>query len=78
VKKVFAIFFAVLFVSGAASVGFSDDGAVTKNAEDSIFQKMSDVINDKYEVKTVPFKKIGIFQSMANGIDKVTRGSDDK
>ena len=39
-----------------------------KEKEDSVFQKASDVINGKYEVETVPFKKIGIFQKMADGI----------
>ena len=48
------------------------DGVVEK-AQDSVFQKTSDVINGKYEVKTVPFKKITIFQSMADKISEVNQ-----
>ena len=54
----------------------SDD--IEKNKEDSVFQKLSDVINGKYEEKTVPFKKVTVFQSMADGIATVVRGDDTK
>ena len=43
------------------------------DTEDSVFQKASDVINGKYEVKTVPFKKIGVFQRMSDAIDEIER-----
>lgn len=51
---------------------------IEKNKEDSTFQKVSDVINGKYEEKTVPFKKVTVFQSMADGIATVVRGDDTK
>ena len=51
---------------------------VEKNKEDSVFQKLSDVINGKYEEKTVPFKKVTVFQSMADGIATVVRVDDTK
>ena len=54
----------------------SDD--VEKNKEDSVFQKLSDVISGKYEEKTVPFKKVPVFQLMADGIATVIRGDDTK
>ena len=44
-----------------------------EEAQDSIFQKTSDVINGKYEVKTVPFKKITVFQSIADSIGALNR-----
>ena len=44
-----------------------------KETEDSAFQKLSDLINGKYEVKTVPFKKITVFQSMADKISAVNQ-----
>ena len=57
----------------AAAIGYADDSAAEKS-KDSVFQKLGDMINGKYEVKTEPFKKIGIFQAMANSIGVVTRG----
>ena len=51
---------------------------IEKNKEDSAFQKLSDVINGKYEEKTVPFKKVTVFQSMADGIATVVRDDDTK
>ena len=51
---------------------------IEKNKEDSTFQKVSDVINGKYEEKTVPFKKVTVFQSMADGIATVVCGDDTK
>ncbi|MFA6320536.1 MAG: hypothetical protein WCY36_01625 [Candidatus Omnitrophota bacterium] len=47
--------------------------AAGEEKDDTVFQKMSDVIHGEYEVKTVPFKKIGIFQKMADGIGTVSR-----
>ena len=62
----------VLFAIVALMISMSSYAADNKeDAQDSVFQKMSDVINGKYEVKTVPFKKITVFQSMANCIGGV-------
>ena len=77
VKNVVSAIFAALFVLGIGLTAFADDAKVTKD-DDSIFQKMSDLINDKYEVKTVPFKTMGIFQSMADNIQSLTRDSESK
>ena len=59
----------VLFVIMALMISVSGYAEDTKSeSEDSPFQKASDVINGKYEVKTVPLKKVTIFQTMANNI----------
>ena len=61
-----------LFVIAALIISTRGYAAENKEeAQDSVFQKVSDVINGKYEVKTVPFKKITVFQSMANCIGGV-------
>ena len=39
----------------------------------SVFQKASDVINGKYEVKVTPLKKIRVFQAVADWIGEVKR-----
>ena len=46
-----------------------------KETEDSAFQKLSDLINGKYEVKTIPCKKIRTFQRLSDCIDAVRRSS---
>ena len=44
--------------------------------QDSAFQRLSDLINGKYEVKTVPCKKIGTFQRLSDCISAVKRDSE--
>ena len=73
------IMFIILSVLPLLSTkGYATAEDIEKNKEDSTFQKLSDVINGKYEEKTVPFKKVTVFQSMADGIATVVRGDDIK
>ena len=44
--------------------------------QDSTFQKLSDLINGKYEVKTIPCKKIRTFQRLSDCINAVRRSSE--
>ena len=44
--------------------------------QDSAFQKLSDLINGKYEVKTIPCKKIRTFQRLSDCINAVRRTSE--
>ena len=62
-KKIILSAIAVLMISIS---GYADEK--TEKSQDSAFQKAGDVINGKYEVKTVPFKNITIFQKMADSI----------
>ena len=62
-KKIILSAIAVLMISIS---GYADEK--TEKSQDSAFQKAGDVINGKYEVKTVPFKKITIFQTIADNI----------
>ena len=66
----------ILNIASLPKAYASDD--VEKNKEDSAFQKLSDVINGKYEERTVPFKKVTVFQSIADGIATVVRVDDTK
>ena len=62
-KRMLLLAIAVIMI-GASSYAAENNG----EPQDSVFQKASDVINGKYEVKTVPYKKITIFQSIADKI----------
>ena len=75
---VIMIFIILSVLAMPATKGYAAAEDIEKNKEDSTFQKVSDVINGKYEEKTVPFKKITVFQSMADGIATVVRGDDTK
>jgi len=74
-KKISNLFVAVLIVCGMAfsiPVNVRAEEGAAEEKDDTVFQKASDVINGKYEVKTVPFKKIGIFQKMADAVNSVS------
>lgn len=47
-----------------------------EDKQDSAFQKLSDLINGKYEVKTIPCKKIRTFQRLSDCISAVKRNSE--
>ena len=42
--------------------------------QDSIFQKLGDLVTGKYEVEGKPLKKIGVFQCSADQINKMESG----
>lgn len=66
----FLIIIAAIFTMPLNVLAEQEAGTVK---DDTVFQKASDVINGKYEVETVPFKKIGIFQKMADSISTLSR-----
>lgn len=76
-KKVATFSCILIGIIGIVMMPIAEVRAAENNeieAEDSsVFQKVSDVINGKYEVKTVPSKKIRIFQIMADGIGEIER-----
>jgi hypothetical protein len=75
-KKVIVIPVVTAVIVGTAflvsSALYASDDSV-EIEQSSLFQKASDVIDGKYEVKTTPFKKISVFQSMANSICAINR-----
>ena len=76
-KKIVNLSFLIIGIISTVMISITEVRAVENNeieAENSsVFQKASDVINGKYEVKAVSSKKIRIFQIIADGIDKVER-----
>ena len=76
-KKIVASLFFVIVIISVAMIALpearSEEG---KETEDSAFQKLSDLINGKYEVKTIPCKKIRTFQRLSDCISAVSRGSE--
>ena len=76
-KKIVNLSFLIIGIISTVMISITEVRAVENNeieAENSsVFQKASDVINGKYEVKAVPSKKIRIFQIISDGIDKVER-----
>jgi hypothetical protein len=75
-KKIMTSTFLVIFIVSAVMTAIPAARAAESKEterEDSVFQKASDVINGKYEVKTVPAKKIRIFQIIADKITQVEK-----
>ena len=75
-KKIISLTFFVTFTVSAVIMAIPAARAAESKEmerEDSVFQKASDVINGKYEVKTVPAKKIRIFQIIADKITHVEK-----
>lgn len=70
-KNVLLLAFVFAGLVALSLPAFADDG--DDGADDSIFQKASDVIHGKYEVKTVPYKEIKVFQKMSDAIGQVRR-----
>ena len=69
-----AAIFLFLAIISAVMMAIPEARAAENNeTEDSVFQKASDVIKGKYEVKTVPFKEITVFQMIADQIGEVER-----
>ena len=76
-KKLVVSLFLVITVISAVMTNLPEARAEEgKETEDSAFQKLSDLINGKYEVKTIPCKKIRTFQRLSDCISAVSRGSE--
>ena len=76
-KKLVVSLFLVIAVISAVMTNLPEARAEEgKETEDSAFQKLSDLINGKYEVKTIPCKKIRTFQRLSDCISAVSRGSE--
>ncbi|MDD5427691.1 MAG: hypothetical protein PHI58_00445 [Candidatus Omnitrophica bacterium] len=73
ITGLFIVSFIICAASMAMPAAIKAEQDAKKEKEDSVFQKAGDVIKGKYEVETVPFKKIGIFQKMADGISGLSR-----
>lgn len=61
----------IVILSIAPIQGYASDYQGGKEKEDSIFQKLGDLITGKYEVKGEPIKKTGVIQVMADQVQDV-------
>ena len=78
-KKIVALLIVLTILAGPVFPMLERAYDVEDNDEekqDSAFQKLSDLINGKYEVKAIPCKKIGTFQRLSDCIDAVKRTSE--
>lgn len=66
-KKIVMGFLVVIMGITCVSLGFGEDQYKGKE-ELSVFQRLSDLIEGKYEIKGKPIKQVGVFQAAANDI----------
>lgn len=62
---------AAVIISVMPVRSYASDYQGGKEKEDSIFQKLGDLITGKYEVKGEPIKKTGVIQVMADQVQDV-------
>ena len=72
-KKAIAIFFIMVMAVGLAVSAYASDYQ-GKEKQDSVFQKLGDLITGKYEIEGKPLKKIGIFQCTADQVKEIKSG----
>ena len=67
------VLMALIIVMSAGRVVLASDYPGDEK-QDSVFQKLGDLITGKYEIEGEPLKKIGIFQCSADQFKKMKTG----